>query len=71
MEKINDYIRGLNHGYKKALNNEKVTYYNKYAQLVSKHEIMLTDAKGQKEVVTAENIVIATGGRPTAAGIPG
>jgi pyruvate/2-oxoglutarate dehydrogenase complex dihydrolipoamide dehydrogenase (E3) component len=31
----------------------------------------LTDEKGSKEVVTAQNIVIATGGRPTSPGIPG
>jgi pyruvate/2-oxoglutarate dehydrogenase complex dihydrolipoamide dehydrogenase (E3) component len=71
MEKINDYIKSLNHGYKKALNSENVRYYNKYAKLVSKHEILLTDAKGENEVVTAKNILIATGGRPTAPGIPG
>lgn len=37
MEKINDYIRSLNHGYKKSLNNENVTYFNKYAQVISKN----------------------------------
>lgn len=37
MEKINDYIRGLNFGYRKALNNDKVKYYNKLAKLISKH----------------------------------
>jgi pyruvate/2-oxoglutarate dehydrogenase complex dihydrolipoamide dehydrogenase (E3) component len=31
----------------------------------------LTDAKGVTEIVTAKNILIATGGRPTPAGIPG
>jgi pyruvate/2-oxoglutarate dehydrogenase complex dihydrolipoamide dehydrogenase (E3) component len=31
----------------------------------------LTDSKGVTEIVTAKNILIATGGRPTPAGIPG
>lgn len=48
MEKINDYIRGLNFGYKKALNAEDVKYYNKLAKLISKHEIELTDKTGAK-----------------------
>lgn len=38
---------------------------------MSKNEILLTDEKGQNEVVTAKNILIATGGRPTPPGIPG
>ncbi len=46
-------------------------YYNKLAKLKSKNEIELTDANGVTEVVTANNILIATGGRPTAPGIPG
>lgn len=46
-------------------------YYNKYAKLISKNEILLTDAEGKTEVVTAKNILIATGGRPTPPGIPG
>lgn len=37
MEKINDYIRGLNFGYKKALNTDNVKYYNKLAKMISKH----------------------------------
>ena len=53
------------------MNSDNVKYFNKYAKLVSKHEIQLTDAQGKTEVVTAKNIVIATGGRPTPAGIPG
>lgn len=46
VEKIDDYIRSLNFGYRKALNSEDVQYYNKYAKLQSKHEILLTDADG-------------------------
>lgn len=65
MSRINDYIRSLNFGYRKALMTDQVTYFNKLAKLLSKTEIELTDKDGKKEVVTADNILIATGGRPT------
>jgi pyruvate/2-oxoglutarate dehydrogenase complex dihydrolipoamide dehydrogenase (E3) component len=48
-----------------------VKYYNKLAKLKSKHEIELTDQTGVTEIVTANYILIATGGRPTPPGIPG
>jgi pyruvate/2-oxoglutarate dehydrogenase complex dihydrolipoamide dehydrogenase (E3) component len=50
---------------------ENITYYNKLAKLISKHEIELTAANGDKEVITSKNILIATGGRPTMPDIPG
>lgn len=53
------------------MNTDNVKYYNKYAKLISKNQIELTDAQGKTEVITAKNILIATGGRPTAPGIPG
>lgn len=46
-------------------------YYNKLAKLKSKNEIELTDHNGVTEIVTANIILIATGGRPTPPGIPG
>jgi len=35
------------------------------AEIVGPHKIQLTDKKGDKEIVTAKYILIATGGRPT------
>ena len=64
-ERITDHIRSLNFGYRKALNTEKVTYYNKLAKMIGPNTIELTDNKGEKEVVKADKIVIATGGRPS------
>lgn len=49
----------------------KVKYFNKYASFEDAHTIKLEDAKGKVETVTAANIVIACGGRPSYAGIPG
>lgn len=39
MFRINNYIRSLNFGYRKALTSDKVDYYNKLAKLVSRNEI--------------------------------
>ena len=58
------YIKKLNFGYKGALREKKVTYYNKLAKLIDNHTIELTDAKGGKEIITANKILIAVGGRP-------
>jgi len=53
------------------MNEEKITYYNKKAKLLDPHRIELTDKDGNKEVVTAKYILIATGGRPADPEIPG
>jgi pyruvate/2-oxoglutarate dehydrogenase complex dihydrolipoamide dehydrogenase (E3) component len=42
INKIDDYIRSLNFGYRKALTTDNVNYYNKLAKLKSKHEIEVT-----------------------------
>ena len=70
-EKIQDYIRSLNFGYRKKLNTEKIKYYNKLARLLSPHEIELVGNDNVPEVVKAKYILIATGGRPADPGIPG
>merc|ERR1719157_477558 len=49
----------------------KVKYYNSYASFVDPHTIKLDNGKGKVEQVTADKIVIAVGGRPNYAGIPG
>ena len=70
-ERITDYIKSLNYGYKKKLLDEKIKYYNALASLLSHNEIELTDKNGKKEKVKAKNILIATGGRPSDPAIPG
>ena len=53
------------------MRDKKVTYYNKNSRLLDDHSIELTDAKGNKEIVTAKNILIAVGGRPNYLDVPG
>lgn len=68
---IQDYIRGLNWGYKVQLRTEDVKYYNKYASFVDQHTLTLRDKKGNEETVTARDIVLSTGGRPVYPDVPG
>ena len=58
------YIKKLNFSYKNQLRQKKVVYYNKQARMIDPHTIELTDDKGKKEIITSNNIIIATGGRP-------
>jgi pyruvate/2-oxoglutarate dehydrogenase complex dihydrolipoamide dehydrogenase (E3) component len=71
LETINNHIRSLNFGYRKSLNKEGVVYFNKLAKFLCARTVELTAADGSVEIVTADNIVIATGGRPTYPDIPG
>lgn len=65
------HIKGLNFGFKANLLKLKAKYYNSYAKFQDDHTISLDNGKGKVETVTAETIVIATGGRPSYPGIPG
>lgn len=65
VENVNNHIRKLNFGYKNQLMRGDVKYYNKLAELIDANTIKLTDNKGQIETVTAKNILIAVGGRPS------
>lgn len=53
------------------MNKEGVVYFNKLAKFVSANTLELTAGDGTKETVTADKILIATGGRPTYPEIPG
>lgn len=68
---VQNHIKGLNWGYKTDLIKMKCKYFNSYATFVDAHTIQLDNGKGKVEKVTADKIVIATGGRPNYPGIPG
>lgn len=61
---VQRYIKKLNFGYKMALNKEKVKYFNALAKMADAHTVELTDKDGKVTTVTADKILIATGGRP-------
>ena len=57
-------LKKLNWSYRTSLRDKKVTYYNKWAKVIDPHSIELTDAKGVKETITTDKILISVGGRP-------
>ena len=68
---IQMHIKQINWGFRSDLIKAKAKYYNCFATFVDPHTIKLTKASGAEETVTAENIIIATGGRPSYPDIPG
>jgi len=65
-KKVHEYIRKLNWDAKLTLTQLGVKYYNKLARFVDQHTVELYDPKhNTTETVTAKNIVISVGGRPT------
>jgi pyruvate/2-oxoglutarate dehydrogenase complex dihydrolipoamide dehydrogenase (E3) component len=65
------HIKSLNWGYKVELLKYGVKVFTAFASFKDAHTILLTNAKGKVEEVTADKIVIAVGGRPSYPGIPG
>ncbi|EGN91614.1 hypothetical protein SERLA73DRAFT_192200, partial [Serpula lacrymans var. lacrymans S7.3] len=59
------YIRRLNKIYENNLEKEKVEYHAGFARLVSTNTVEVTRPDGEKYTLSADNICIATGGRPT------
>jgi len=68
---VQQHIKGLNWGLKSDMIKLKVKYFNSYAEFVDGHTIKLDNGKGKIEQVTADKIIIATGGRPSYPDIPG
>ncbi|XP_021961025.1 thioredoxin reductase 1, cytoplasmic isoform X1 [Folsomia candida] len=71
VEAIQNYIASLNWGYRVALKDAKVTYLNEFAEFVNDRTINTTNKKGKTQQVTAQNFIVAVGGRPRYPDIPG
>lgn len=59
------HIKKLNWGYKSALAEKDIKYYNKLGKVLDKHTVELTNKNGEKETVTAKYILVCVGGRPS------
>ena len=64
------HIKRLNWSYKKKMSTQGVKYFNRYATFKDQHTLILRNKKGKEIEVTADKIIIATGGRPTYLRIP-
>ncbi|NXT25238.1 TRXR2 reductase, partial [Syrrhaptes paradoxus] len=61
---VQNYVKSLNWGHRVQLQDKKVKYFNMKGSFSDPHTIRGLTKAGKETIVTAENIVIATGGRP-------
>ncbi|NXU54528.1 TRXR2 reductase, partial [Turnix velox] len=61
---VQNYVKSLNWGHRVQLQDKKVKYFNMKGSFADPHTVRGLTQAGKETVVTAENIVIATGGRP-------
>nr|XP_056715348.1 thioredoxin reductase 2, mitochondrial [Euleptes europaea] len=71
-EAVQNHVKSLNWGHRRQLQDKKVKYFNLKGSFMDAHTIRGLSKAGQETLLTAENIVLATGGRPKyPANIPG
>lgn len=65
------YISRIHSSYENGLAKNGVTVFDGFGKLLDKNTIEISKADGSTEVITADHILIATGGRPTRPNIEG
>ncbi|XP_032254445.1 thioredoxin reductase 2, mitochondrial isoform X1 [Phoca vitulina] len=63
-EAVQNHVKSLNWGHRVQLQDRKVKYFNVKASFVNKHTVCSVAKDGKETLLSAEHIVIATGGRP-------
>uniref|UniRef100_A0A0F8BLR8 Thioredoxin reductase 2, mitochondrial n=1 Tax=Larimichthys crocea TaxID=215358 RepID=A0A0F8BLR8_LARCR len=63
-EAVQNHVRSLNWGHRVQLQDKKVKYLNLKGSLMDEHTVKGLTKAGKETILTAKNIVIATGGRP-------
>nr|XP_044988394.1 thioredoxin reductase 2, mitochondrial isoform X1 [Jaculus jaculus]XP_044988395.1 thioredoxin reductase 2, mitochondrial isoform X1 [Jaculus jaculus]XP_044988396.1 thioredoxin reductase 2, mitochondrial isoform X1 [Jaculus jaculus] len=63
-EAVQNYVKSLNWGHRVQLQDKKVKYFNVKASFVNKHTVGSVTKDGKETLLSADHIVIATGGRP-------
>ncbi|XP_034056126.1 thioredoxin reductase 2, tandem duplicate 2 [Gymnodraco acuticeps] len=61
---VQNHVRSLNWGHRVQLQDKKVKYLNLRGSLLDEHTVRGLTKAGKETLLTAKNIVIATGGRP-------
>ncbi|NWR33918.1 TRXR2 reductase, partial [Tachuris rubrigastra] len=61
---VQNYVKSLNWGHRVQLQDKKVKYLNMKGSFSDPHTVRGVTKAGKETIVTADNIVIATGGRP-------
>ena len=62
---VQKHIASLNSGAKTSLQKKEITYFNALGSFVNKYTVQARYGDGTTKNVTARNIVVAVGGRPT------
>ncbi|KAI9022681.1 thioredoxin reductase 1 [Hyaloraphidium curvatum] len=74
---VQDHIGSLNWGYRVALRDENVEYFNARGAFIDAHTVACTtfdrktDQPKSTKNITAKEVVVATGGRPKQLDVPG
>uniref|UniRef100_A0A2K6GLR0 thioredoxin-disulfide reductase (NADPH) n=1 Tax=Propithecus coquereli TaxID=379532 RepID=A0A2K6GLR0_PROCO len=63
-EAVQNHVKSLNWGHRVQLQDRKVKYFNVKASFVNEHTVCGVTKDGKETLLSADNIVIATGGRP-------
>ncbi|XP_072000583.1 thioredoxin reductase 2, mitochondrial isoform X2 [Engystomops pustulosus] len=63
-QSFQNYVKSLNWGHRIQLHEKNVKYFNLKASLVDEHTVRGVTDTGKETIMTANNIVLATGGRP-------
>uniref|UniRef100_A0A8C4PLQ0 thioredoxin-disulfide reductase (NADPH) n=1 Tax=Equus asinus TaxID=9793 RepID=A0A8C4PLQ0_EQUAS len=63
-EAVQNHVKSLNWGHRVQLQDRKVKYFNIKASFVNEHMVCGVTKDGKETLLSAEHIVIATGGRP-------
>lgn len=61
---VQNYVKSLNWGHRVQLQDKKVKYFNMKGSFSDSHTVCGIAKGGKETTLTAEKIVIATGGRP-------
>ncbi|NXU83067.1 TRXR2 reductase, partial [Xiphorhynchus elegans] len=61
---VQNYVKSLNWGHRVQLQDKKVKYFNMKGSFSNPHTVRGLTKAGKETIVTADNIVLATGGRP-------
>ncbi|NXC37478.1 TRXR2 reductase, partial [Campylorhamphus procurvoides] len=61
---VQNYVKSLNWGHRVQLQDKKVKYFNMKGSFSDPHTVHGLTKAGKETIVTADNIVLATGGRP-------
>ncbi|XP_062942705.1 thioredoxin reductase 2, mitochondrial-like isoform X3 [Cynocephalus volans] len=63
-EAVQNHVKSLNWGHRVQLQDRKVKYFNIKASFVNEHTVCGVAKGGKETLLSADHIVIATGGRP-------